>query len=128
MLVADEFIKTEGWWLEHYLGLWASWMRSKGDELPEGCPNEASGGAQNYTSLTDFDGMCERMDTEHAQQVHIAVHRLPDAWRAAIYCERGLGDWSTDRTTQFFRYEAVLGRAKIALTGELRRLGLWFGE
>lgn len=115
-------VRDAAWFLEHYLSLWAHWMHSKADDLPDGCPTEASGGAENYTSLTDFDGMCERMDAEHAQLVHIGIWRLPETQRNAIYVERGIISLFEPRD-----YEGTLREAKERLRRELVTLGLWFG-
>jgi hypothetical protein len=106
-------------WLEFYLSLWVEWMR--GDELPEGCPGEASGGFLPFLQL-DFDSLCERMDSEHAELVNVAIWRLTPAERCALHrCYLCAVYHVRD-------YEAVLARAKVRLMKELKSMNLWFGE
>lgn len=115
-------VKDAAYWLEHYLALWASWMHSD-DELPEGCPEDASGGLGPYLSL-EFDDLCDRMDTEHAQQVHVAIWRLSDTHRNALYVERGIVAYFEDPVW----YDRTLAAAKAQLMRELVKMGLWFGD
>lgn len=114
--------RDHAWYLEHYLALWASWMQSKDEDLPQGCPEDASG-LTPYVSL-DFDAMCEHMDTEHAQQTHVAIWRLHQDQRNAIYVERGIIAYFDEPTT----YARVLEQAKAQLMRELVKMGLWFGD
>lgn len=106
-------------WLEHYLHLWASWMQS--DELPEGCPDEASGGFLPYIDL-DFDAMCERMDAEHAQIVNMVLMRLTPAERCAIHRQY------LQAVYRVRDFERVLEVSKQKVMHHLRNCGLWFGD
>lgn len=107
-------------WLEHYLANWAQWMRVK--DLPEGCPDEASGGFLPFIDL-DFDAMCERMDAEHAEQTYEAIRTaLTPAEQCAIH-------HAYLQAVFFVRdYPAVLLRAKQKLMHDLKRRGLWFND
>lgn len=111
--------RTPADWLEFYLSLWASWMQS--DELPEGCPGEASGGMLPFLQL-DFDSLCERMDGEHAELVNVAIWRLTPAERCALHRAYLCAVY------RIRDYEAVLAQAKVKLMKELRSMNLWFGE
>lgn len=124
MIVAersDSATRTEAQHLEGYLYDWARWMRSK-DDLPQGCPTEASGGLQSYTGF-DIDEMIDHMDADNAETTHLAIWRLPELERNAIYFEREI-----IRDVAIWRYEVVLANAKARLLVELKKLGLWFGS
>jgi hypothetical protein len=106
-------------WLEHYLVLWASWMHS--DELPDGCPEEASGGLQPFLDM-DFDEMCARMDAEHAEIVNMVIFRLTPAERCAIHRQY------LHAVYHVRNFEVVLLLAKAKVMHHLRNCGLWFGD
>lgn len=108
-------------WLEHYLGLWSGWMRSK-DDLPEGCPTEASGGATGYNSF-DFDEMLDSMDIQHAQQTqYVIATALTETERNCV-----LHAYGFIRELAVVRYEVVLVTAREKVKRGLMRAGLWFG-
>lgn len=113
--------KDAAYWLDHYLSNWSHWMRSH-DDAPERCPSEASGGLTPYLSL-DTEGMCERMDNEHAETTHFVIWTLPEPERNAIYFEYGIIS-----QVEIVRLSALLVLGRKRLEDGLRKRGLWFGE
>lgn len=123
MIVAEPFVKDAAWWTEWHLGNWSDWMRR--GELPEGMPDQASGGAENYTNYdADSERAYSALDMWAADTTNAVVHGLQGHETAAIYHAY------LDAVYRFMRgnYEEILMHAKDNVQVGLRRRGVWLGE
>lgn len=113
--------------VDQALKAWANYMRSK--EGPDGLPEQACGGIENYSTLDrDSDGAYERLDiwtAEHTQEVIEDIGKRSPAQKAALYRA-----YDISAVFRFPRdnYKELLVEAKIAVAIGLRRRGVWLGE
>lgn len=116
-------IKDAAWWTEWHLCNWRDWMHR--GELPEGLPDEACGGIDNYTSYDDNNERAyEKLDAWAAEITHLVVQGLDDAQKAAIYHAY------VNAVYRFMRgnYDSLLASARLNVQAGLRRRGIWLGE
>lgn len=114
------------YWTEWNLENWARHM--EGVELPEGMPEQASGGVQGYTSLDlDNEDDYERMCGWLADTTSQVVAGLPGAERSAI-----LHRYIAGAPYEFHRFKEPYGLALASamelVQQGLRRRGVWLGE
>lgn len=109
--------------LEWHLRNWARWMQAQ--ELPDGCPTEASGGIlQNFSSSPDWDTVYEKNDAWCALNTDAAVRALAPSERAAIDHRYLESVWRFPRNN----FEELLEAARMRVRATLIRRGVWVGD
>lgn len=123
MIVTDAPIKDAAYWTHVHLQNWAAWMER--DDPPDGVPREASGGAENYSTLDAHSELAyAKLDAWAAENTNAVIDGLPDAEQAAIY------HCYIQAVYRFLRgnYDAILARARGNVQAGLRRRGVWLGQ
>lgn len=115
-------MKDAEYWTEWNLSNWAKWMQHGG--LPDGCPKEACGGLENYTTVDlDNEKAYESLDERLAEATNAAIDDLQPASKSAIYREYGIL-----KAYSGADYVAVLRLAKLEVREGLRLRNVWLGE
>jgi hypothetical protein len=117
----DIVVKTTSYWVDWNLENWERFQREGG--LPDGAPDRASGNMTNYLNM-DFDGMCDRMDSDLASITAVVVAQLAPIERCALH------HVYLSAVYRFRRegLELVLTRAKKNVEAGLKKRGVWLGE
>jgi hypothetical protein len=117
--------KDRAYWLETMLLNWARWMSAP--ELPEGMPDKACGGAQNYSTYdANSESAHDKLDVTLAEATNAAIDALETLQQMAIY--RAYGVIAVFRYQSELAYAKALELAKIAIADNLERRGIWLGS
>jgi len=118
----DTLTKDSAYYVDWNLTNWAKWLSYGG--LPEGLPDKASGGLENYTSLDrDSDGEYEKLDERLAEITDVVVSELDEPYKAVIKHAYGIV-----RHVAVWRYDAVLAQGKLMVQIGLSKRNVWLGE
>lgn len=119
----EAVVKDAAYWTEWHLQNWCNWMH--GRDLPDGMPDEACGGIENYTSYDhNNERAYEKLDAWAAELTHLVIHGLVESEQAAIYHAY------VNAVYRFMRgnYHELLLSARANVQAGLRRRGIWLGE
>lgn len=110
--------------VEHLLRtVWVPYMHGSGGK-PRGCPNRASGGIQNYTSM-DLDNVeaYERLDKTIGEKIDAAIADLTPVEQCAVHHTYLHAVYRFQRDT----LERVMDNALLKLEIGLRTRNVWLG-